>query len=118
MGMYSRNDLHRAAEIGQEDAIHQAIAKGENPNVKDFLRRTPLQCAAQYDHLKIVDILLQAGSDVSIVDHDRRTAADHGVLSKPQNWKKVLSLLRKEEARRYKDFEVEAASMYTFTCLT
>jgi ankyrin repeat protein len=47
-----------------------------NINAQDVEGDTPLHDAAKYGHVQVVQALLKAGADRSIVNHERKLAAD------------------------------------------
>ena len=63
-----REQLHRAAEVGDLTEVERLIVAGYPINRFDYLGRTPLHYAVAGEHLAIVDILLRAGANVNASD--------------------------------------------------
>jgi len=66
--------LHIACESGFSDAAEILLLKGADHNVINPFGKTPLHCAAEKGHKRIVASLIQAGADLKKRDElDRRT---------------------------------------------
>eukprot|EP00978_Attheya_sp_CCMP212_P007044 scaffold16432_cov69-Attheya_sp.AAC.2 len=71
--------MHKAAIFGHSHDIEYLIESANtkiNINAQDVEGDTPLHDAAKYGHVKVVEALLKAGADNSIVNHERKLAAD------------------------------------------
>eukprot|EP01006_Ploeotia_vitrea_P039101 TRINITY_DN66311_c5_g1_i1.p1 TRINITY_DN66311_c5_g1~~TRINITY_DN66311_c5_g1_i1.p1 ORF type:complete len:297 (-),score=167.92 TRINITY_DN66311_c5_g1_i1:14-904(-) len=69
--------LHWAADRGQEAVVELLLSKYKaKVDVADNDGNTPLHCAALSDEVKCVELLVAAGSDVSIKNEDDETPAD------------------------------------------
>jgi ankyrin repeat protein len=72
-----RTAMHKAAIFGHVHVIEYLVEmKCGCINAQDVEGDTPLHDAAKYGHVKVVQALLQAGADKSIVNHERKLAAD------------------------------------------
>jgi ankyrin repeat protein len=60
--------LHRAAEIGDLEALAAAVADGADLDARDAQGRTPLLVAAHADQVAAFRALLEAGADVDLQD--------------------------------------------------
>jgi len=67
--------LHLAAYVGAAAAVAELVlARAELTARNESYLQTPLHVACSRDHLQVVDILLNAGSDPSLTDKDGWTA--------------------------------------------
>jgi ankyrin repeat protein len=73
-----RTAMHKAAIFGHSHVIEYLIESNmkANINAQDVEGDTPLHDAAKYGHTAVVQALLKAGADKSIVNHERKLAAD------------------------------------------
>ncbi|RBA10304.1 hypothetical protein FPRO05_06240 [Fusarium proliferatum] len=77
--------LHRAATDGKIDML-KALLKTRKSDIqrKDNYHRTPLHCAVIYDHLKVVELLLDHNASVKATNNNNFTpltfAVTHGRL--------------------------------------
>lgn len=60
--------LHRAAHLGDLDAIRSLIAAGADLNMRDTNGRTPAHVAAFASHDAVLEALAAAGADVNALD--------------------------------------------------
>ena len=63
-----------------------------NPSVKSKFGKTPLMLATYSNHEKVVQILLQKGSDKSIKDNSGSTALDY---AKSKNFVNIIDIFKK-----------------------
>jgi ankyrin repeat protein len=63
--------LLAAAARGDSAQIKALIAKGEKPNVRDALGRTPLHVAAYGGHHEAMRVLVAAGANPNALENDR-----------------------------------------------
>lgn len=63
--------LLAAASRGDSAQIKALIAKGEKPNVRDALGRTPLHVAAYSGHHEAMRVLVAAGANPNALENDR-----------------------------------------------
>ena len=63
--------LLAAAAKGDSASIKAALAKGQNPDVRDPYRRTPLHIAAYGGHHDAMRALVAGGADPNALEHDR-----------------------------------------------
>ena len=59
-------DIHKAAIIGDIEAVKQYLDAGGDVNAKDEATTTPLYWAASYGHKEIVELLIANGEDVNL----------------------------------------------------
>lgn len=79
----NRTALHKACFGGHEEAARTLIELGRvNINAVDFNGDSALHDAARFGNEKVIDALMNAGADVSIVNKDGRTAADIAKICK------------------------------------
>ena len=76
-----RTAMHKAAIFGHSHVIEYLIEQSQSVNVtsinaQDVEGDTPLHDAAKYGHVAVVQALLKAGADKTIVNHERKFAAD------------------------------------------
>ncbi len=71
---FQREQLHRAAEIGDLAKVQLLLAAKYPVNRFDELGRTPLHDAVAGEHMAVVDALLRAGANVNA--RDERRAGD------------------------------------------
>jgi len=57
--------IHKAAERGNIEAVKQHLDTGEDVNVMDGARMTPLHHAAFYGYKEIAELLIAKGADVN-----------------------------------------------------
>ena len=60
--------IHVAAYDGKTQDLKNLIAKGENVNLRNADKRTPLHYAAQEGHIDIVRLLIENGAEVNAKD--------------------------------------------------
>lgn len=68
--------IMRAACHGREDVIRYLAKSGANLNARQGGAWTALHCAARYDELETVIVLIELGADPSLTDEDGDTLAD------------------------------------------
>lgn len=77
---HGRSPLHEAASAHSADAVRALLAHGAYINAQDDHNETPLYKAAfmagREGAADMVDLLLQSGADMTIVDGDNRAAVD------------------------------------------
>ncbi|MEO1282914.1 MAG: ankyrin repeat domain-containing protein, partial [Pseudomonadota bacterium] len=59
-------DLHRAASIGDAEAIRILVAAGQDPNALDNVVGAPLHWAAARGHVDAAEALVAAGAEIDI----------------------------------------------------
>lgn len=62
---FDREQLHVAALDGDLVQVRALVAEGYDVNAFDELGKTPLHCAAEREHLDVVNFLLKNGADVN-----------------------------------------------------
>jgi ankyrin repeat protein len=67
----SYTGLLAAAARGNATQIKTLLAKGEKPNVRDALGRTPLHVAAYRGHHEAMRVLVAAGANPNALENDR-----------------------------------------------
>jgi ankyrin repeat protein len=65
------DNLHRATQRGDIDAVRAFLARGSDINAFDEVSFTPLHHAASEGHLDLVKVLLEAGADVNAHEEAR-----------------------------------------------
>ena len=99
------NPLHhalvQAAEAGNIEAVKQHIAAGVNVNGKVGNGSTALNFAAYNGHKEIVQLLINNGADVNVVDEDGEAPLDFTVN------KEIISLLRKHGGKTAEELKAE-----------
>jgi hypothetical protein len=74
-GNMNRTALHYAALRGREDVARLLLAKGADPNARDYSRRTPLHYASPW--IEITRLLVANGADINAEDKEGRTPLDY-----------------------------------------
>lgn len=76
IGRYTPKTLFHAAKSGNAEKLLAALATGINPNhqFRDVLMGTALHAAAAGGHLTVVQVLLQSGAQVDMMDREQHTA--------------------------------------------
>ncbi len=69
--------IHKAAEMGNIDAIKQQLANGININAIDESGWTPLHWAASKVHNSVAKLLIKEGADVNAVNKDGLSPLDY-----------------------------------------
>ena len=99
------NPLHhalvQAVEAGNIEAVKQHIAAGVNVNAKVGNESTALNFAAYNGHKEIVELLINNGADVNVVDEDGEAPLDFTVN------KEIISLLRKHGGKTAEELKAE-----------
>eukprot|EP00040_Diaphanoeca_grandis_P001983 m.20232 g.20232 ORF g.20232 m.20232 type:complete len:385 (-) comp12822_c0_seq1:277-1431(-) len=70
----SWSQLHVAAESGDQELAHTALAEGVNVNVKDDGDQTPLHRAAGFGHANMIKLLFASNADLHATDEAGSTA--------------------------------------------
>ena len=70
--------LNKAAVMNQVETMRVLLARGADPNVQNGQGDTPLVCATKYagGEAATMQMLIQAGTDLSLKDEDGNTALD------------------------------------------
>ncbi|KAK3269412.1 hypothetical protein CYMTET_22146 [Cymbomonas tetramitiformis] len=89
--MREMNRLLEAAAEGNETLVAQFLADGDDPNVQDAHGTTPLIAASTWGFAGIIEKLLEAGADSTIVMQRNKWTPLHAAAS--QNHGKVLMML-------------------------
>eukprot|EP00884_Botryococcus_braunii_P005142 jgi/Botrbrau1/14629/Bobra.0364s0013.1 len=63
--VYQSNLLHTASRHGQTELVRELLERNHPPNLLDYggMRRTALHWACQQGHVRIVELLVEAGAD-------------------------------------------------------
>ena len=69
--------IHKAAGMGNIDALKQHLAAGTYINVKDQSGWTPLHWAASKVHNKTTKMLIKEGADVNALNNDGLSPLDY-----------------------------------------
>ena len=94
-------NIHKAAQVGNIEAIKQAIADGADVNAKDADGRTTLHAAAVGGSKEVVELLIAKGADVNAKYEECATSLD---WAKNQE---TADLLRKHGGKTYLELEAE-----------
>jgi ankyrin repeat protein len=86
--------LNKAAVVNQVDVMRVLLERGADPNVQNGQGDTPLVCATKFAGGKreTVQILIDAGTDLALSDHEGKTALDY---AKAQGQRDAVVLLEK-----------------------
>ena len=87
--------IHRAAELGNIEAVKQHLAAGTDVNAKNDWNGTPLHWAAVGGHKEIVELLISQGADVNAKDKHGRISLH---LAAAGGHKEIIELLIAEGA--------------------
>ncbi|TWP51771.1 hypothetical protein FKR81_12970 [Lentzea tibetensis] len=87
---WGRTGLGTAAMLNQAPAVDFLIEAGAHVDARDDNGRTPLMQAAVHGYPRIVERLLRAGADRSLVDNAGKTARD---LIRPRRREELTALL-------------------------
>jgi ankyrin repeat protein len=96
--------IHRAAELGNIEAVKQHIAAGTDVDAKDYSGRTPLHDAAYGGHREITELLLAKGADVNAKDGIGRTPLDVAIAN---DRTETANLLRKHGGKTGEELKAE-----------
>lgn len=122
--------LYAAAKNGKLNMVNWLIERGANPNqVIQEHRKTPLMIAVQMAERRgntdIIDVLLQAGADITIEDNGEKTAIRYAVESSgifntwgsPQKQKaqktfayNIVKQLIRERFKKHRSYPIEVAT--------
>ena len=108
MGGNISKQLNRAALKGRTDDAKALLQKGALVNYQD---RTALTNAAEWGHLAIVNMLLEAGADVNQQDKEGDTAISRVIINLDRNYEKIVKELLEAGA------DVNAKNKYELTAL-
>ena len=89
---YPAYPLHEAARVGNVEQLRELLT--QNPaavNTKDDRGRTPLHCAALWNHRGCVEELLKAGADFEAKTINGKTAKE---IALGKGYSKIVELLQ------------------------
>ena len=89
--------IHRAAYVGNIEAVKQHIAAGTDVNEKVIAGVTPLHTAARYGHKEIA-----VGADVNAINNAGQTPLDLAIVEKHTE---IADLLRKHGGKTKKELQ-------------
>lgn len=95
---YGRSGLHYAASEGNEAEVSRLIELGEDVNLPDRDKWTPLHFAAQAYALGVVRLLIDAGCRVDSLDIYGNTPLSTAVFNCQDQGGAVIAVLRKAGA--------------------
>jgi len=79
-GFYGVTELHRAVWDGDAAAVRQLLSKGANVDEADLDGDTALLAAARHGDERIMDILLEAGADPYLANHEGESPSQYLVV--------------------------------------
>ena len=94
-------NIHKAAQVGNIEAVKQHLAAGTDVNAKDKYGRTTLHAAAVGGSTEVVELLIAKGADVNAKYEECATSLD---------WVKnqeTADLLRKHGGKTWKELKAE-----------
>ena len=94
-------NIHKAAQVGNIEAVKQHLAAGTDVNAKDKYGRTTLHAAAVGGSKEVVELLIAKGADVNAKYEECATSLD---WAKNQE---TADLLRKHGSKTYLELEAE-----------
>ena len=98
-------DIHKAAYVGNIEAVKQHIAAGGDVDAKDDLfGRAPLHWAAQQGQNEIVQLLIAKGADVNARDDFGETSLDDAISTRMIQ---TVDLLRKHGGKTGAELKAE-----------
>jgi hypothetical protein len=106
--------LHLAAESGNTIAIQRWLASGVDVNILDYKKRTPLHYAAPYARIHSVaaiELLLQSGADVTVVDDSGQKALNKVCYYQPGSTETVRVLIAAEEVAARDEIELHQKTL-------
>ena len=92
-------NIHKAAQVGNIEAVKQHLAAGTDVNAKDKYGRTTLHAAAVGGSKEVVELLIAKGADVNAKYEECATSLD---------WVKnqeTADLLRKHGGKTWKELK-------------
>ena len=97
--------IHKAAQVGNIEAVKQAIADGADVNAKGGWREgTPLHTAALWGHKEIAELLIAAGAEVNAKTKRGETPLDLAIRYDETD---TADLLRKHGGKTAKELKAE-----------
>ena len=94
-------NIHKAAQVGNIEAVKQHLAAGTDVNAKDKYGRTTLHAAAVGGRKEVVELLIAKGADVNAKYEECATSLD---WAKNQE---TADLLRKHGGKTYLELEAK-----------
>ena len=94
-------NIHKAAQVGNIEAVKQHLAAGTDVNAKDKYGRTTLHAAAVGGSKEVVELLIAKGADVNAKYEECATSLD---WAKNQE---TADLLRKHGGKTWKELKAE-----------
>jgi ankyrin repeat protein len=94
-------NIHKAAQVGNIEAVKQHLAAGTDVNAMDKYGRTTLHAAAVGGSKEVVELLIAKGADVNAKYEECATSLD---WAKNQE---TADLLRKHDSKTYLELEAE-----------
>ncbi|XP_020624680.1 ankyrin repeat domain-containing protein 7-like [Orbicella faveolata] len=81
--------LHQASSTGDEAEVKNILSKEPDLNLLDKSGRTPIHNAILGRHVKIIEMLLEAGADASLLDESHDAPLHTAVRTRDENLVKV-----------------------------
>ena len=104
VGCGKPEDIWRAAQQGNIEAVKQHLAAGTDVNAKSVSGGTALHMAAWKGHKYLAELLIAAGADVNLKDHDGWTPLKWAVQKRRS---KTADILRKHGGKTGEELKAE-----------
>jgi ankyrin repeat protein len=88
------DSLHRAIIDGNTEVAIKLINAGINVHAKDKLNDTPLNWAADYCRLEVVQLLIEKGADVNVRGHGGHTPLIDATLGNSKDYGQCLTTMK------------------------
>jgi len=82
--------LHQASSTGDEAEVKNILSKEPDLNLLDKSGRTPIHNAILGRHVKIIEMLLEAGADASLLDESHDAPLHTAVRTRDENLVKIF----------------------------
>lgn len=79
-GFYGVTELHRATWDGDVGQVRQLLAQGMHVDAADLDGDTPLLAAARNGHERLLDVLLEAGADPFLENHEGESPSQYLIV--------------------------------------
>ena len=95
-----KTPLHRAVDryLSDSPTVCRPLITNESVNVADFLGNRPLHIAARYGYIQTVQLLVDCGADVNVLNEDGQTPL-HTAAGREKDCPELCSILLKHNAK-------------------